>query len=115
MVEFQLNKQAFHIILATVIASVASTGLILIINEALEDIVIHSMDHYHLSIYGICFIILIAAKRTALRTARRYIESQILSIRAAIGDLIRNASMHFIDTLEKADIYVKMSTDARRI
>ena len=115
MIEFQLNKQAFHIILATVIASVASTGLILIINEALEDIVIKSIDQYHLYCYGMCFIILIAAKRTALRTARKYIESRILSVRAAIGDMIRQASMQFIDQLEKADIYVKMSTDARRI
>jgi putative ATP-binding cassette transporter len=115
MIEFQLNKHAFTIILATVIASVSSTGLILIINEALEDIVIHSIDQYHLYSYGICFIILIAAKRTALRSARQYIEGRILFIRAAIGDLIRKASMQFIDTLEKTDIYVKMSTDARRI
>ena len=115
MIEFRLNKQAFTIILATVMASVASTGLILIINESLEDIIIHMMDQYHLCCYAICFIFLIAAKRIALRTARIYIESQILSIRAAIGNMIRNASMQFIDTLEKADIYVKMSTDIRRI
>jgi putative ATP-binding cassette transporter len=115
MIEFQLNKQAFTIILATVMASVASTGLILIINEALEDIVIKSIDQYHLFLYGICFMILIAAKRTALRSARRYIEGQILSIRAVVGNMIRNASMQFIERLEKADIYVKMSTDARRI
>ncbi|KPA15650.1 ATP-binding cassette transporter, partial [Candidatus Magnetomorum sp. HK-1] len=109
MIEFKLNKQAFTIILATVIASVASTGLILIINEALEDIIIHSIDQYHLYCYGICFIILIAAKRTALRKARQYIERHILAIRSAIGDMIRKSSMQFIDTIEKADIYVKMS------
>jgi putative ATP-binding cassette transporter len=115
MIEFQLNKQAFTIILATVMASMASTGLILIINETLENIVIKSIDQYYLSIYLICSMILITTKRIALRTARRYIEDQILSIRAAVGNMIRNASMQFIDRLEKADIYVKMSTDARRI
>jgi len=115
MIEFQLNKQAFHFILATLIASVASTGLILIINETMDDIAINSIDQYHLYCYGMCFLILIAAKRTALRTARKYIESQILSIRASIGNMIRQASMQFIDQLEKADIYIKMSTDPRRI
>jgi len=111
---FEFNKEILIILVYIFLSSISSTFLILIINRTIIESSFGKQS-FHIILFILTFILLFTFKRLALRKNRIYLENKIATIRAYISDQLIHANLLQIEQLNRIDIYVKMSTDAKKI
>ena len=112
---FNVNLKTINISVAVVIAGIASSVIIMIINNSIDHLIPGHLNTVDMLLFIFAFIIFIIFKLYALRRTREYVEDSIEKIRLLIGNKIRHAEYMDIENYKKSDIYIKLTTDARKI
>jgi len=111
---FEFNKDVYIILVFIMLSSFASTGLIYIINTALIES-LSGRHTFHMKLFVLNILLLLTFKRIALRKNRRFLEKKIAAIRTLISDHLINTNLLQIEQLDRIDLYIKMTTDVKKI
>jgi len=112
---FNINLKTFYIIISIFVSGIASSSIIMIINRSINNLVPKTFNYFDMILFLIAFFVFYFSKLFALKKSREYIEETIEKIRLLIGNKIRHADCQYVENHDQSDIYLKMTTDARKI
>jgi putative ATP-binding cassette transporter len=112
---FSINLKTIYITASIFISGIASSCIIMIINRSIDNLVPGQINYLDMLLFLFAFSIFYFFKLFALRKSREYIEASIEKIRLLVGNKIRHADYQYVENYDKSDIYLKITTDARKI
>ncbi|NKB23226.1 MAG: cyclic peptide export ABC transporter [Kiritimatiellae bacterium] len=116
LIQSETETCKWPIVLATMVAGIANTVAIGIVNEAAHSFLADSTFNTRLLI---CFLLTIAVfiytQTYSLRRAVQMIEGAVFNTRLRISDKIRQAEWSFIEGENKGEIYLKLTRDGNLI
>lgn len=112
----QLNKKVLIIILSSLIASFASSGIAYVVTNATADLV--KNDHISMTnffMFMFVFVTFITTKRYSLRLAIIFIERTLESFRNKIANQLRQTELINIEELDEGEIFTKLTWDTKNL
>jgi len=112
---FNINLKTINIGISVFVSGIASSVIIMIINTSIDNFKPGTINYTDILLFITAFLIFYIFKLYALRKSREYVEESIEKIRLLIGNKIRHADYKYVENYEKSDVYLKLTTDARKI
>jgi putative pyoverdin transport system ATP-binding/permease protein len=111
----EVNNRALYVLLTSSIAGAAYAGLAAIINEVAEEVMLYQSTSGRLSLFLLALMALLVTKWLSLSSCVVLTEKTLEEYRNRVGDMIRRSELMQIETMDKGEIYTKLTMDAKQI
>ncbi len=111
----EIDLRAVFILIMTIVYGAAHATLNMIISESAEEVIIGNVPLYYIPYFLIMLGILLVTKRIALRKVATLVQERLEAYRIKISNRIRQAELMQFESLDRGDIYTKLTIDIQKI
>ncbi|MBF0103377.1 MAG: hypothetical protein HQK77_20950, partial [Desulfobacterales bacterium] len=97
----------------SVLSGIAGAGYVITINEAAGEIIQGKVHLNYLPFFIATTAAMIILRRIALRQATEHIEGILENFRNKLANQIRQIELAQMETIDKTEIYLKMTSDTK--